>query len=201
MNPNSFIEAVDLISIHGYLFVFILMVIEGPIVNAAAAFASALGFFDVYLIFILAILANLLADFVCYGVGYWGRLKVVENYGQKFGLNSQRVAKIERLLKQNLFATIATIKIAPGLATPGLIIVGAVRVPFRKFVETNLYMTIPLALIFTVLGYYTGLANAIADKYLHHSQYWLILAVAGIIIGSYLYKKISASIARKIEKI
>jgi membrane-associated protein len=201
MNSQALAYAVDIISQHGYWFIFFAMVVEGPIVTTAAAFASALGFFHVGIILFLSILANLVADVICYFIGYWGRLRIVEKYSKRFGFGMERVERVERLLATNPFPTIAAIKITPGLATLGLLIVGATKMPFKKFIKSNLYIAFPLSLSFVVLGYYAGRANAIAEKYLHQSQYALILAVIAIVAGSYIYRKVSAAIARRIEKI
>lgn len=201
MNQQLLDQFVSVVSTHGYLFIFLVMVIEGPIVTTAAAFASALGFFHVYVILILAIAADTVGDIIYYAVGYLGRLKIIERYGKKIGFGKRRVKKIESLLHKNLFATLAAIKMSPGLAPPGLIIVGASKIPLKKYVKMCLYITFPRALTFVVLGYYAGRANAIADKYLHHSQYWLALVPVAIIFGSYVYKQVSAEIARRIEKI
>lgn len=201
MNPQVLDQAVSIVSTHGYWFIFLVMIIEGPIVTTAAAFASALGFFNVYIIFALSILADTVGDVLYYAIGYWGRLRIVERYGKQIGFGESRVRKIGDLLHRNFFAAIATIKMSPGVAPLGLIIVGASKIPLKKYVKICLYITSPRALTFVILGYYAGRANVIADRYLHHSQYWLTLAPIAIIIGSYLYKKISNSIASNIEKI
>lgn len=201
MDSQALTQAVTLISTHGYWFLFFAMVIEGPIVTTAAAFASALGFFHVFVVFTLSILANIAADIIYYSIGYWGRLTLIEKYGKKFGFGGKKVKRIEKLLRKNPFATVSAIKMTPGLSTFGLIVVGASKLPFKKFIEMNLYIALPMALFFVVVGYYAGLANAVAEKYLHHSQYALILVVLAIIIGNYLYQKISKALAQRIEKI
>lgn len=201
MNTDVLSQAVDIISTHGYFFVFVAMIIEGPLVTTAAAFASALGVFHVGIILFLSILANLVADVVCYFIGYWGRLRIVEKYSKKFGFGMERVERLERLLSTNPFPTIAAIKITPGVATLGLLVIGATKMSFKKFMKNNLYIAFPLSLFFVVLGYYAGRANAVAERYLHHSQYALILILVAIIAGSYIYRKVSAAIARRIEKI
>mgnify|MGYP001591522550 CR=1 FL=1 len=55
MEQFSFATVFDWVIKHGYLFIFIAMCVEGPVVTAAAAFAAALGYFSWPVIFILAI--------------------------------------------------------------------------------------------------------------------------------------------------
>lgn len=170
-------------------------------VTIAAAFASAIGVFDLYVIFLLSILADTIADLVYYFIGHWGRINLIEKYGKKFGFTKSKVTKIENLLKKNAWATISAIKISPGLATVGLIITGASKIPFKKYIKICLYVTIPKTLLFVVLGFYAGQANAIADKYLHHSRYAFILIVPAILLANYIYQRVSRAVAQKIEKV
>ena len=201
MNPQAIANAVDLISFHGYWFVFFAMLIEGPVVTTAAAFASALGYYDIFAIFILSILGDIVGDILYFFIGRWGRINLVEKFGKRFGLKKKKVNKIEELLKNNTWATISAIKLAPGLATPGLIITGASNVSFKSYIKICLYITLPRSLIFVLLGYYAGQANATAEKYLHHSRYTFILAVLIIIVVNWSYKKAAKIISQKIERI
>lgn len=200
MSPQLLDQTANLISTHGYWFIFIVMFFEGPVVTTAAAFASALGFFNVYIILFLTFTANLLADIVFYQLGYWGRENIVERFRKRFGKGESSVKKIEKLIERNFLAAIAFIKVTPGVPPFGLTLVGALRVSFKKYIKANLLVAIPYALFFVALGYYAGLANAIADKYIHHSQYWLALAVIGIFLVSYIYNYLSKVVARRIEK-
>ncbi len=201
MNPDILAQVVNVISSHGYLFVFFAMIVEGPVVTTAAAFAAASHIFHPFPILLLSVVADTVGDILYYGLGRLGRIHLVEKYGKRFGLETQKVGKIGHLLKENTWATLSAIKIAPGFSTLGLIIAGASNIPFKKYMHICLYITIPRSLLFVVLGYYAGRANAIADRYLHHSQFAFILIVVGILVINWLYQKISNVISEKIEKI
>jgi membrane protein DedA with SNARE-associated domain len=74
----------------GYTLMFMLMLIEGPVVTAAGAFAAAFSYFHLWIVFVLSILGNLIPDVVYYAMGYWGRHNLIEQYGHYFGLTKQR---------------------------------------------------------------------------------------------------------------
>jgi membrane protein DedA with SNARE-associated domain len=201
MNSPVLAQVVDLISSHGYWFILFAMVIEGPIVTTAAAFAAASGIFNPFVIFFLSIAGDAIGDVFYYGVGKLGRIHLIEKYGVRFGFGPERIEKIEKLLRINTWSTLSAIKIAPGLSSLGLIVTGALNIPFKKYMEICLYITLPRSLLFVVLGYYAGQANAVADKYLHHSQFAFVLAVLAIIFVNWAYQKASQFIAQKIERV
>lgn len=201
MGLNTFTQAVLWVTIHGYLLVFLAMVVEGPTVTAAAAFASALGYFNVVAVFALSVLADLVADGLYYAIGFWGRVSLVEKYGKYFGITKKRIERLENLLHKNAWKTLIAIKITPGLPTPGLIIAGGTKFPLRQFITISLIITLPKSLLFVLLGYYSGRVHLIADKTFHYSQYAIFLIFVVIVLGSYIYQKVSKIIAERIEKL
>src|SRR5437868_9392115 len=84
---------------NGYVLLFIGMLVEGPVVTAAAAFAAALGFLDIWLVLLFSIIGNLFPDVIYYLIGYWGRERFVDKYGHYFQLTKDRVAKLEKMIQ------------------------------------------------------------------------------------------------------
>lgn|SRR3989344_9630937 len=81
VNFTSFNGTLEWVIAGGYMLMFVGMLAEGAIIAAAASFAAALGYFNIWIVFILAMLGDLVADFGLYGVGYFSRIAVVENTG------------------------------------------------------------------------------------------------------------------------
>ena len=201
MNPQALTQVVDILSVHGYLFIFFAMIVEGPIVTTAAAFAAASHIFHPFPILLLSVAGDTVGDVIYYGMGRLGRTHLIERFGPRFGLGPKKVEKIELLLRKNPWATLSAIKIAPALSTFGLIATGASKMPFKKYMQICLYVTVPRSLFFVVMGYYAGRANSIAERYLHHSQYAFILIVVAVILVNWIYHKVSNLVAERIEKI
>src|SRR6185437_16550121 len=95
---------------HGYFFLFVLMLIEGPVITAAGAFAAALHYFNIWIILLLSILANLIPDLIYYAVGYWGRNTIVSRYGHYIGITQERIVAIEALAEEHSGKSIFMIK-------------------------------------------------------------------------------------------
>lgn len=198
---STFSEALSWVIAGGYALIFTGMVVEGPIITAAAAFAAALGYFNFWIIFALAVVGDLVGDFIYYGVGYASRVTFVEKYGHRFGLSKDRMEKLERLIKMHPKKTMVAIKLSPFLPTPGLMMMGAVRMSLEQFSEMAIAVTLPKAIIFTALGYYFGRAYDAIARYIQNGEYFIVIGIVVLIIVYYLYKKAGSAISVRLEKI
>lgn len=199
-NLASFSGAFSWIMGHGYALMFIVMLIEGPVITSAAAFGVALGFFDGWAVFLLSILGNLLPDAIYYAIGYWGRKKLVNRYAHYFGSSHGRITHLESLSERHAGKAMMLIKMIPFLATPGLIIVGAVRMPLKKYAWWSVILTVPSSLFFYIVGYYFGTAYNIVSYYLDVGGIFIIVALIIYALILYGYRILSERFAKKIDK-
>jgi membrane protein DedA with SNARE-associated domain len=183
---------------HGYPLLFIVMLVDGPFVTAAAAFAAALHFMNIWIVLLISILANLIPDLVYYAIGYWGRETFVNKYGHYFGITPERVASVEKLAEQHSGKSLFLIKMIPFLATPGLILVGATKMDIKKYAFWSIAIIIPSSLFYLIIGYYFGAAYATIDRYLNLGGYLVAAAIAIIAIIMYLQRKYFAGLGKKI---
>lgn len=200
MNPDTFQQSVQWAAANGYWLLFIAMLIEGPAVTAAAAFAAALGFMNVYLVLLLSVLGNLIPDIIFYLVGFWGHKGFAERYASRMGLTEERISRLEKLSEHHAGKMLTVIKIIPFLATPGLILAGAVRIPIKKYIVWSLIITLPSSLFFLIVGYYFGAAYATISRYLDYGGYLVLGFLVIFAIVYYSYKKISRKFAEGMEK-
>ncbi|KKR30134.1 MAG: hypothetical protein UT61_C0012G0004 [Candidatus Woesebacteria bacterium GW2011_GWA1_39_8] len=201
MTNIAFLDLINLISQYSYHIVFIAMLVEGPVVTMTASFAAGLGVFNILIIFVLSIFGDLFADFAYYFIGFIGRSKILDKHGHHFGLSPKRITKLESHMHKHYWRTLIAIKLTPFISTPGLIVSGAAKIPFKKFLTVVLAITIPKSILYTVIGYTFGKANTIAIKYFKLGQYGLFIGFLIIIIISFVYERISPFIARKFEKL
>ena len=183
---------------HGYPLLFIVMLIEGPVVTAAGAFAAALHYMNVWVVLLLSILANLIPDLVYYAIGYWGRETFINKYGHYIGVTPARIASAEKLAEQHSGKSLFMIKMIPLLATPGLIMVGATKMDIKKYTLWSLAITIPTSLLYLILGYYFGAAYNTIQHYLDLGAYVIVAAVVVIIVVAYLQRKYFTRLNKKL---
>lgn len=190
----SFLQA------NGYAIMFILMVIEGPIVTYVAAFAASLGIFNVYYVLIISFLGNIIGDIVVFYMGRFGRRYVIERYVSHW-LKAKKIKKIRKYLKENPGKTIAVIKLTPGLPVPGVMLTGVSEIPFKTFLYYSSILCFGYSLTMTLLGFYSGIALGSLPKYIRGAEYVIIGVLLFAIIIYYLMKYVSKIIATKIEKL
>lgn len=201
MDNSPFVVAFQWVIAHGYPLMFAAMFIEGPIITAAASFAAAFGFFNIFIVFILSLLGDLVADIFYYYLGYFGRIKIIARWGHLIGLTKSRLLHIEDLLKRHSVKTIIALKLTPMLPTPGFMIVGASRFSIRKFALVILLVTLPKTIVFVVAGYFFGQALSANPTLLQRLDVVVIIAIALIFVIPLTYTAITERLASKIEKI
>jgi membrane protein DedA with SNARE-associated domain len=198
VEASSFQGTVAWIQSAGYFAMFIAMLVEGPVVTAAASFAAALGFFNIWIVFILAILGDLVADFIYYAIGYFSRIAVIERYGHRFGLSEVRMKKLEHLLNTHPIKTLVFIKLAPMLSTPGLMVVGVTRMSLKEYATVCTLTTLPKVILFMLLGYYFGQAYDSISSYVQNGAYLIVFAIVATLLVYYVYQKATALISRQL---
>lgn len=185
----------------GYVLMFIGMLIEGPAITSAGAFAAKLGYFDIWIVFLLSILGNLIPDVIYYALGYWGRQAFIGRWGHIVGLTEERLIRIEELLKTHAGKTLFAIKMIPTVATPGLIAAGIARMNLKTYIWWSIIITIPSSLLFLIIGYYFGATYQTILTEVKYSGYLIVGFLALFLFFSYLYRKASGKFARRIGNI
>lgn len=197
----SFSGALQWVITGGYLLTFVGMFMFGPIIISAASFAAALGYFDIWVIFVIAVFGELAIDLVLYAIGYFSRITVIEKYGHYFGLSKEKMENLEKLVQAHPVKTLTAIKLAPVLPVPGLMIVGSMRMSLKKFTLINFVIALIRAIIFMTIGYYFGQFYDSFARYIKNTEYILLAGVVAAFGIFYAYKKITERISRKLEKI
>ncbi len=200
-NLINFSAAFQWVIHFGYPLMFLAMLIEGPIVTAAASFAIVFGYFNFGIIFILAFLGDIVADIIYYAIGYFSRVALIEKFGYRFGLTQKRMERLESLINKNPIKTLIALKLTPIIPTPGLMIVGTTKMPLKKFIILSSIVVIPKTILFMLVGYYFGQAYDTIIKTVKSGGLVLVFILIAIVIIYYGFTKISAYLARKVEKI
>lgn len=196
---QSFSVAFQWVVHNGYWLIFLIMVIEGPMITMVSAFAASLGYFNVSIIFLLAFFGDILGDFIWYMVGYFGRLTLINKYGYYFGASTERVEKLSKLLEKHSKKVLLAIKISPIAPTLGLIVVGNSRFPSKRFAKIVSLISLPKTMLFVLFGYFFGYSYTAMAKYFNEGFYVLLVVLVIVFIVFLIYKKIALRIAQKLE--
>lgn len=153
MNPSDILHVLIRF---GYPLIFIITIFEGPIVTVIGSFLASLGYFNVYIIYTVVVIADLAGDVLWYLIGYFGRNNFIEHYGRYIGITTERILKLEKHFSTHAGKTIFLAKITHAIGLPFIIAAGMARVKFKTFFSYSLWATLPKSLVFIFLGYYAG---------------------------------------------
>lgn len=197
MPVSAFTTILPWVLASGYFIIFAAIIIGGPVFIAAAAFAAALGYLNVYVVFSLAFFGEMAVDLTLYSIGRVSRVGVVERFGHYFGLTGERILKLEKMLHRHSWKALLVIKYSPIIPIPGFVITGAAKLPFKKFFYILFALSLPKAIFFTVIGYFFGRAYDSLAKYFYYGQYLIVAVIILFIIINYSFARISKKISRK----
>ena len=161
----SLSEISILLDNYKYLFLFPIVVIEGPIITVIAGLLVSLGHLNVFIAYPLIVFADVVGDSLYYIIGYYGRIKFIERWGRFLGITKERVKKLENLFVSHTGKTLAIGKLTHAAGAVVLVAAGVARVPYWQFVWYNFLPTIPKSLAFLLVGYYFGKAYQQIDNY------------------------------------
>lgn len=171
LNPMDFTDPhiLSYIKAIGYPTMLVLMVAEGPITTILAAFAASLGFFNIFVVFGLSMLGDILGDILLYGIGYSGGAKTLEKAEKFLKIKPEIVVKLENLFARHGKKTIFAVKSTTGLCWITFIAAGTVRMNFKNFMAGSFLGGIFWSGFLVFMGYFFGYAFAMINDYIRYA--------------------------------
>jgi membrane protein DedA with SNARE-associated domain len=192
-------EALDWLIQHGYIIMFLVMLVEGPVTTATASLGAALGYFNVYLVFTLSFLANLLPDLLFYGLGRWGGQRTLDKYGERMGIARNRRDRAARFIDRNLAVWLFFIKPVPFVGLLGLAITGALGISLRRFLWWDGILVALGTLFFVVLGYYSGKGYEFLGPGTRYGYLALAGAVVLFLVAAHLFGRMRRRLSSRMR--
>ncbi len=127
---------------HAYAIMLPLSFIEGPIVALAGGAGVAAGRLDPLFVGLIIAAGAAFQDTVFYWIGRWAQSRPrIRALAERARLLRSTVRPLEEAWRSNLFATLATSKLAYGLYGPILVTAGMADVPFTPFLLESLALS------------------------------------------------------------
>lgn len=184
----------------GYIILFVLMFVEGPIATLLASFLSSIGIFNVFYVLILSFLGNMIPDTLLFLVGRYSRKRQVESLAEKFGLSKKALLKLESGLKRHSIKTLVLLKSTKFISVFGIIVVGFLKLPSKKFFISAALFNFLFSIIFVSIGFFSGVAFGKVLTYSNYIGIFLFCAVVFVIILGVILKIIFRKIVGKLAE-
>src|SRR5919109_536880 len=184
--------AVNVIGDLGLFGVFVLMVAESaciPIPSEAtmlfAGFNVSSGHYPIWEPVAVGVAANVVGSWIAYGIGYFGRIDVLEKHGRALHIKPSHLAWADRWFERHGEATVFFSRMLPIIRTFISLPAGVARMPFWRFTVLTTLGCVPWIFMLTFLGKQVGDRWEDWKDYLHYVDY---AVAAGIVLGAvYLY--------------
>ena len=115
-----------------------LMVIEGPAVTVIAAFLASQDLLDVWAVYAIAVLGDLIGDMLYYAAGRWTLQRLTDRPGRWATRLRQRVAQLAPRIRTRAGAMLLFGKLTHSAGFAVLLAAGAAHVSVRRFLLFNL---------------------------------------------------------------
>ena len=143
--------------------VFLLMLLESacvPIPSEAtmlfAGFTVFQGHHTLLGITAAGVLGNLVGSWIAYGVGYFGRMELVERHGSKLHIKPSQLARADRYFERYGGITVFVCRLLPVIRTFISLPAGVARMPFVRFSVLTLAGVIPWVFALALIGREVG---------------------------------------------
>lgn len=184
---NFATDVVDKIGLAG---VFVLMTLESaciPIPSEAtmlfAGFNVARGEYSLIAATLVGASANLVGSWIAYGVGYFGRIELVERHGRKLHISPRHLATADRWFERHGEATVFFTRMMPIIRTFISLPAGVARMNFLRFSIFTFLGCLPWVFALTFIGKQAGANWEDWKNRLHYVDY----AFAAVIVAAIAY--------------
>lgn len=170
------------ISQYGYVALFLLALLEGPIVTIFAAFLASQGVLALPAVYVTVVLGDLAGDGVLYAIGrgFLGRLPSFA--GRRGQYLKDRVDRIGARLRAQPGRVLLFGKLTHSAGFAVLLAAGAARVRLRAFFFYNLLGTLPKSAALVLVGYFFGRSYKTINGRMQPIGLILFVLLAGVIV-------------------
>jgi membrane protein DedA with SNARE-associated domain len=181
--------AVDVVDAMGLPGVFVLMLLESaciPVPSEAtmlfAGFNVSNGEYSLFAATAVGSLANLVGSWLAYGLGYIGRVDILEKHGRKLHVKKSQLEWADRWFERHGDATVFFARMLPIIRTFISLPAGVARMPFWRFTVFTLAGCVPWVLMLAFIGREAGDHWEDWKDSLHYVDYGVAIAIVIAIV-------------------
>jgi membrane protein DedA with SNARE-associated domain len=181
--------AVDVVRDLGLGGVFVLMLLESaciPVPSEAtmlfAGFNVSNGDYSLVAVVATGSLANLVGSWLAYGLGYFGRVDLLEKHGSKLHVKRKHLAAADRWFERHGGATVFFARMLPIIRTFISLPAGVAKMPFWRFSLLTLAGCVPWVLMLAFIGKQAGDNWERWKDGLHYVDYAVLALVAVAVV-------------------
>lgn len=178
-----------------YVILFLIAVVEGPIVSVAGGILIKLGDMPFLPVYLTVMAGDLTGDILWYSLGATAGLKFMARFGKYFALTEAHVTRVTELFQDHTHKILILSKLTTGLGFAPVVLftAGLARVPFRTYLSLNMLGQFVWSGALLGVGFFFGHAYSLLDTGLKRLSFIaasIVIVVAIVRYGIYLRSKI-----------
>jgi membrane protein DedA with SNARE-associated domain len=174
-------SALHLLSVYGYLILFPLAVVEGPIITVIAGLLVTTGVFNPFIAYAVVVAGDIVGDSIIYTLGRFGGGHVTRLVERWFGVTQEKLEWVEKRMKKHHFKMMALSKLAQGVGVAGLFAAGVLRISYPLFVLACLLVTLCQVALYLGIGILFGRAyEAIGTYFSYAAEGTVVVALVAL---------------------
>jgi membrane protein DedA with SNARE-associated domain len=182
--------ATDVVGDLGLAGIFVLMLVESaciPVPSEAtmlfAGFNVSEGEYSLLMVTLVGSFANLVGSWIAYGVGWFGRVDILEKHGRKLHIKPSHLATADRWFERHGDATVFFTRMLPIVRTFISLPAGVARMPFWRFTVFTFLGCLPWVFMLAFIGQQVGARWEDWKDSLHYVDYAVAAAiVVGVVV-------------------
>lgn len=180
---------ITLLLTYKYFILLPIAIVEGPIATVIAGFLVTFGYLNVFLVYIIIILGDIIGDTILYYLGFKGK-KLLNKYGSYLGITPESLERAKEYFDTKHQKAIILSKIIHGVGIAGLVTAGILRIPYRRYIKSCVIVTIPQSAFLLLIGILFGHAYLQIGKYLDYFAASIsVVALGTVVFVIYKYGK------------
>ena len=183
-----------LLAKYKYLILFPIAVLEGPFAAIIAGFLSSSGIFNIFLVYLFIVTGDMVGDSFYYFLGRLSGSSIVK-HGHHIGITTDKLENAKDYFNNYHHRALVISKLAYGVGVSGLIAAGILKISYKRFIKTCLYIAVIQSAFLISIGFIFG--HAYLQQYLNIYAK-IILVITLILIGYFAFSKIKSKI--KLQK-
>lgn len=172
-----------------YLILFPLAIVEGPVLAIIAGFICTEGYLNIFIVYPVIVLGDVVGDSIVYMVGRWGVPVFLKKILKHFGMKTENIEKARGYFDANSQKAISLSKITLGIGIAGIYFAGNARIPYSRFLKICLVTSALQYVVYLGIGLLFGSAYQQISHYLNFFAAFLIVTFLSV-ISFYVIKSI-----------
>jgi membrane protein DedA with SNARE-associated domain len=181
--------ATNVIGDLGLAGIFVLMLLDSACIPTSseaimlfAGFEVSDGRFTMFEIVAAGVLGNLVGSWVAWGIGWYGRVELLEKHGKWFHITPHHLAWADRWFERYGSAAVFFSRMLPVIRTFISLPAGVARMPFWRFTLLSVAGIIPWVLAFGLVGEAVGHRWDEWQQSLHYADYVIVGSILAAVV-------------------